>query len=216
MLLQLIRNGLDLIVYLEHKLNTRILHHLPYSDRQESREDANKRTLEQMTGCGYCDKRSSFLCDECNSATGKSTVKNILQIMTICSSLLIRKWWAKISICFLVRANVDRQRPPLPHYPPQQRRGSAALFPHWITTDQHSISMTAYFQCGIRPKEGTLRQVAHFKYCASLALPTDMGGNRDMVNSRWLVHYLPSTWHNWLRIKSYFSSIISISCLFIF
>ncbi len=74
MLLQLIRNGLDLMVYLEHKLNTRILHHLPYSDRQESREDANKRTLEQMTGCGYCDKRSRFLCDECDSATGKSTV----------------------------------------------------------------------------------------------------------------------------------------------
>ena len=25
-------------------------------------------------------------------------------------------------------------------YPPQQRRGSAALFSHWITTDQYSIS----------------------------------------------------------------------------
>ncbi len=38
-------------------------------------------------------------------------------------------------------SHVDRQCPPLPHYPPQQRRGSAALFPHLITTGQHSTSM---------------------------------------------------------------------------
>ncbi len=42
---------------------------------------------------------------------------------------------------FFVMTHVDRQCPPLPHYPPQQRRGSAALFPHWFTTDPHSISM---------------------------------------------------------------------------
>ncbi len=50
--------------------------------------------------------------------------------------------------------HVDRQCPPLPHFPPQQRRGGAALFSHWITTDQRSISMKCY---------------------ASFALPTDMG-----------------------------------------
>ncbi len=44
------------------------------------------------------------------------------------------------------RSHVDRQCPPLLHYPPQQCRWSAALFPHWITTDQHSISM----KCNIR------------------------------------------------------------------
>ncbi len=44
----------------------------------------------------------------------------------------------------LMTTHVDRQCPPLPHLPPQQCRGSAALFSHWITTDQHSI----------RPKEG--------------------------------------------------------------
>ncbi len=50
------------------------------------------------------------------------------------------------SVTHLVHSHVDRQCPPLPHYPPQQCRGSAALFPHWITTDQHSISM----KCNIR------------------------------------------------------------------
>ncbi len=48
--------------------------------------------------------------------------------------------------CHFITSHVDRQCPPLPHYPPLQRRGSAALFSHWITTDQQSISM----KCNIR------------------------------------------------------------------
>ncbi len=46
-------------------------------------------------------------------------------------------------LLYCLTTHVDRQCPPLPHYPPQQRRGSAALCPHWIRQKEGDTQASA-------------------------------------------------------------------------
>ncbi len=82
--------------------------------------------------------------------------------------------------------HVDRQCPPLPHYPPQQCRGSAALFPHIESRDLNinawalfkSSPLLVWNKAKRRWHSGKCKKAgkkAHYKCYASFALPTDMG-----------------------------------------
>ncbi len=77
-----------------------------------------------------------------------------------------------------MHTRVDRQCPPLPHFPPQQRKGSAALFSHWITTDQRST----------RPKEGDTQASAK------------EAGNKPIISATLPLHCLPTWAGNWWLI----------------